>query len=751
MTMRDLHYAWPWALNLIFLIGLWGALFWYAHYRRRLASQGASLLSVPRSRIYYLAQSVLYILAWLFASLALMQPLANGHYPGGAYARSVEAKVRLPAHEVVLLVDSSASMGVSDMHNGQTRFAYAKQLGDEFISDLNGEQASLYGFTSELLPQSPATLDYLFVRLMLDGMTLNDEGVPGTSFYDALVELRNHFLQAPVTTLKTVVVFSDGGDTAIESANPQEKSKQVQALMDVVGDLLKLNVRVYTVGTGTERAGTVPNVKFEGKPVVSRLNQALLRQMADAGHGKYLDANDYTVVDAAENLASEINQLSKGAQGQEIVNSVKIGEESLVYDDYYQIPLGLAIAALLSALYMPLVRKGAAMVAVLAAWNFSLDAQPIRPTVILTEATEYARAIGSLDELDKAKLKRWQEDVLLYNKGTIYLLQRDWDRALSAYISISQSDGLPPPLQTSLKTNTGIAYLEKARELKKLSPPPYGIILAMQKDALKVFEEAGATTMPNPDSARLRQLASAALAETAKEMDGIDRSAGDGAPILTLDPKDIVQEIAKENIRRAAAIMQMKGPKEILQEIIVEETFAGTILHLGLRTSSEKFLSDPSWKNAQKDVLATVEKFLPAVLEQQISGYRSSEEHRCQARPWDEVIPLFEKGRQEAKAASDLLEQERPRVALQHIARALIAWQQALALLNKPVTDMDSPCQSGEKPQESKEKGEKADQKSSVSPKPGANDVLRVLQDLHEDDKLPKTDQATKKQVLRPW
>ena len=61
---------------------------------------------------------------------------------------------------------------------------------------------------------------------------------------------------------------------------------------------------------------------------------------------------------------------------------------------------------------------------------------------------------------------------------------------------------------------------------------------------------------------------------------------------------------------------------------------------------------------SQKDTVQTANPFLKAVLAQQILAFQSPKEEsgmpRCQEKPWDEVLPLFDLG---TVSASNALKQ----------------------------------------------------------------------------------------------
>lgn len=928
MNLRDLHYAWPTAINLAFAAFFFLLLFFLLHHYRKRILSSLNLAFVPRSPVFYSLQCAFFMIAWLACIAALMQPLANGHYPEGNRPKTRHEELRRPAHEVIFLVDASASMNVADMHNGQTRLQYVQQLADETISELNGEQASLYAFTSTLIPLSPPTLDYLFVRLMLDQISINPDDSTGTDYIAVLAELRNRLGNIPATVLKTLVIFTDGGDTAIQTAGDGEKKVLTTSLLTVINDFLKLNGRTFTVGIGSQEGGKVPDVLAEGQPVVSTLNSLLLKQMANAGNGKYLEANDYTVIEGAKKLSLEINSLSKGAQGQDIENTVVAGEDALVYDHLFQIPLMIAITALLLALYLPEVRRLTFLfVSMLLLNPFQVQSSEIRPATVYSEAGQYAKAVGLIDEQSAGKLKKWQTAVLNYNKATIYLMQGEYDLALQLFNSIPLANDPPPLLLTSIKINLGITYLEKAYALRQLESPPYPVILGLYSQAIDAFKTADSIFLVGNDKNELLKIAYAGQAQTF-QMSTLafltPSSLREGMPLLLLnisktledlrflerdwvedklkekylqvfkqeqefwDPlwktlfndwisaSDIDEEkrqkgvalfgeaemnyrqaqkemqqglwqisrqhinIARDKINgalrilfgndpiqdllqmllnsykrissqdifneaalillqseqeqvmsasksedlqkadlglnesknalkkgqmvpskmylqwaeawvyRALAKLQPAAPIKILEDTINNQTLAGGLLKKRLLLANGIGMKE-IWREEQEYVLQTSRQFLPAVLELQVKKYQGDGEFRCQARPWDEVLPLFQKGWEEAKAANDLLQTKELEKALVHEGRALVAWQEALALLKKPVKDHSSPCQGSAKQPKPQEKAAPEENEAQVKPKEDMQDILRVLQELNQDDQLPKTDQGIKNPSLRPW
>lgn len=355
MIPSDLHFN--------FMDGMYGfvlAIFtlclgwWLFTYRKNTLKHFASPevlqdILIPRSRINFWAKIIALTLAMFLAVIAWMEPMGNGHYPPGVKApeKIAEGEVRRIVHDVIFLVDASASMNVNDTRTKETRFIYAKEIVDEIVSRLRGENVALWAFTGEPTMLSPLTMDYLYVRLQLDQMKINEGNIAGTNFITALTAIRKEYFSTLSSRHRTLIIVSDGEDTELD---------RHASIEDLLGNADALNLHVYTVGLGTAKGGTVPEVTDGGKQVISRLNSELLKELAKRGRGEYYLANDFNAVQLAENLVEKIKK-EGGFETIKNHESTLLGKEDLIYDLYFQLPLGAAILLLLFVLYFPDTRK----------------------------------------------------------------------------------------------------------------------------------------------------------------------------------------------------------------------------------------------------------------------------------------------------------------------------------------------------------------------------------------------------------
>lgn len=354
MSFKDIYYTFPEASYLIVGVFLFPALFWYlAAYRiqKRNEYGAGSILErilLPRSPVLFWIKVSCLSLAWLFTTFALMQPISYGSYPEEISKRRISQGHRRTPQEVILLIDASKSMNVADARDGKTRLEFAKEIGDALLSRLDGQMVALYAFTTGVIPLSPLTTDYLFVRLMLRHLEIDEGGAGGTDLFSALKDMQKEYFK-PSQIRKSVVWITDGEDTHLMGLDQENRNKKVAEMLDLFKDAASAHLHVFTVGMGTKSGGTVPGVTFENKPVVSALNEALLNNIGQQGRGRYYYANDFSPIELASDLLTAIQQNAEAV----VTETKASSEDNLIHQRYYQIPLGIAILLLACVLCLP--------------------------------------------------------------------------------------------------------------------------------------------------------------------------------------------------------------------------------------------------------------------------------------------------------------------------------------------------------------------------------------------------------------
>jgi len=267
-----------------------------------------------------LVAGALLLLAWLGPALGVRQQA-----------------VRSSGQDVWLLMDVSRSMDAADV--APTRLLRAQAALNELATAFPADRLGLIVFGSQAYVQCPLTYDLPSLQLFLN--TLNTRLLPpGPTTLRAPLDLLLARLEpaaparagsaAPRTV--AAVLVSDGEDFG-ENLEP------------VLRALGRTGARVYTLGVGTAAGGPVPAPggklglrDAKGRPVVSRLHEAALLQVAAQTGGQYVGLNDRE--NGLPTLLASLRSLPPTA-------SAATARTVAVADNRYRYPLGAALVLLL--------------------------------------------------------------------------------------------------------------------------------------------------------------------------------------------------------------------------------------------------------------------------------------------------------------------------------------------------------------------------------------------------------------------
>jgi Ca-activated chloride channel family protein len=237
--------------------------------------------------------------------------------------------------DVVIAIDTSRSMAAEDVP--PNRLGQATHAAASLISSLAGNRVALVTFAGRASLICPLTVDHGAARLFLDTIEIDSAPVPGTALAEALRVALRAFGQheADASRTRAVVLFSDGED-------------HEGSLEEALSDLKRAGVEVYAVGTGTGRGGPIPvrdsrggvggyKKDREGRVVTTRLDEEALGMVALKTDGRYYRATP------SEIEIEEIAGALAGMDAREFGTVLRVR-----YEERFQIPLGLALAALLA-------------------------------------------------------------------------------------------------------------------------------------------------------------------------------------------------------------------------------------------------------------------------------------------------------------------------------------------------------------------------------------------------------------------
>ena len=263
----------------------------------------------------------------IMALAAIVTGIANLQKPGKM------ENVTRKGVDVMIALDVSKSMLAEDVK--PNRLERAKQLVNKLLERMENDRVGLILFAGRAYLQMPLTTDHTAARMYIQ--TAGPSAVPsqGTVIGQAL-KIANAAFNSKERKFKAVVLISDGEDHDPEALQLTEA-------------LAKNGIMLNTVGIGSpEGVPLIDNEKHElrkdadGNPIITKLNEAELQQLAANTKGIYVKLEDAD--DAAEKIKAQINTIEQQS----------LSDEAFInYNSYFQWFLAAAFILLLIELFIP--------------------------------------------------------------------------------------------------------------------------------------------------------------------------------------------------------------------------------------------------------------------------------------------------------------------------------------------------------------------------------------------------------------
>lgn len=229
-------------------------------------------------------------------------------------------EVKQTGIDVYILLDVSRSMQAEDIK--PNRLEKAKYQISNLIQKLRGDRIGLIIFSGDAYIQFPLTTDYSAANLFLSAVDFNSVPQPGTAIASAINMAMQSFDSA--TTDKAIIIITDGED------HEGDIDKAVE-------DATDKDIKIYTIGLGSPNGVPIPvydnrgnEVGFKqdntGQTVLTKLDETILKKIANDGNGKYYQGNNYE-----DYLDKIYNDLSKLEQSEFGVKKVTDYEDRFYY------------------------------------------------------------------------------------------------------------------------------------------------------------------------------------------------------------------------------------------------------------------------------------------------------------------------------------------------------------------------------------------------------------------------------------
>ncbi|MGH7466739.1 MAG: VWA domain-containing protein [Longimicrobiales bacterium] len=202
--------------------------------------------------------------------------------------RSVENQTR--TRSIVLALDISKSMLARDVQ--PNRLERERLMARRILRDLAADRIGLVVFAGRAYILSPLTTDHGALQLYVDALDPEMVSQGGSSLAAAITQAAD-LARGPDGRARgaAVVVLSDG-----------EALEEEAAILQATQRARRLGIPIHTMGLGTPNGERIPDIdpntrrilgyKVDeyGRQVVSRLNEALLRRIAEESGGQYFAA-----------------------------------------------------------------------------------------------------------------------------------------------------------------------------------------------------------------------------------------------------------------------------------------------------------------------------------------------------------------------------------------------------------------------------------------------------------------------------
>jgi len=303
-------------------------LLWKKRVRRKIGDpELVKGLTAAYSRRKFFVKFILVLLAFATGVVTVM----NLRKPGGPDG------VTRKGIDVVIALDVSRSMLATDL--APNRLERARQFISRLLTKIPDDRIGLVVFAGKAYLQMPLTGDHNAAQLFVS--SASPDGIPlqGTVISDAL-KMSNTAFGASESTYKAVVLITDGED-------------HDEAALSTAKELASYGMMINTVGIGSAEGAYVPDPDTgepkrdeTGNPVLSKLNEAELKEIAGLTNGVYV---------RLENSEEAVNTITQ--QLGQIETKVTGDVSRMNYTTYYWCFAGAMLLLLLIESFIPETKK----------------------------------------------------------------------------------------------------------------------------------------------------------------------------------------------------------------------------------------------------------------------------------------------------------------------------------------------------------------------------------------------------------
>lgn len=271
------------------------ALYVWLNIRKRNDVKKMGTLSLLKQMMPELSLKRSYLKFWIIVAALSVGIIMIARPQFGTKVETVNKK----GIELVIAMDVSNSMLARDV--SPDRLSRAKQILTRIIDDRKEDQVALIVFAGEAFVQMPMTSDSQSAKMFLSTIDPSLVPVQGTAIADAIGLGVNSFTSEKDVD-KAMIIITDGED---HEGNAMEAAQQAS----------EKGIMVNVLGIGSPEGTPIPREENsndyktdnDGNVVVSRLNEQMCKDIAQAGKGLYVQADNSNA--ALRALEAELDKL----------------------------------------------------------------------------------------------------------------------------------------------------------------------------------------------------------------------------------------------------------------------------------------------------------------------------------------------------------------------------------------------------------------------------------------------------------
>lgn len=247
----------------------------------------------------------------LFSAIAIMIFIIAGPQFG-----SKLETVKRNGVEIMICLDVSNSMLAEDVT--PNRLEKAKQMLAKLTDGFTNDKIGLIVFAGEAYTQLPITSDYISAKMFLSSINPSMVTTQGTAIGTA-INLAVRSFTPSETSDKAIILITDGENHEDDAVGAAKKA-------------VEKGIHVNIVGIGLPKGTPIPldgNANFmkdrAGNVVVTKLNEEMCKEIAAAGDGMYVRADNTN--SALRALEKEIDKMNKSELDSKVYSA---------YDEQFQ-------------------------------------------------------------------------------------------------------------------------------------------------------------------------------------------------------------------------------------------------------------------------------------------------------------------------------------------------------------------------------------------------------------------------------